>query len=92
MNNLENIAKEFPGIKKSYAFQSGREIWVFADSEKLNDHKTWEVARKIKEKIKKDIIIPGEIIIHVIREKRFVQRLNNEKEKSRPKKKKQISH
>jgi ribonuclease Y len=26
MNNLENIANEFPGIKKSYAFQSGREI------------------------------------------------------------------
>src|SRR6185369_3988001 len=40
MNNLENIANEFPGIKKSYAFQAGREVWVFADSEKLNDHKT----------------------------------------------------
>ncbi|CAG8455514.1 12956_t:CDS:2 [Ambispora gerdemannii] len=40
MNDLENIANEFPGIKKSYAFQAGREIWVFADSEKLNDHKT----------------------------------------------------
>jgi ribonucrease Y len=26
MSNLENIANEFPGIKKSYAFQAGREI------------------------------------------------------------------
>ncbi|CAI2175609.1 11803_t:CDS:2 [Funneliformis geosporum] len=26
MNHLENIANEFPGIKKSYAFQAGREI------------------------------------------------------------------
>ncbi|CAG8763361.1 11429_t:CDS:1, partial [Ambispora leptoticha] len=26
MNNLENIANEFPGIKKSYAFQAGREV------------------------------------------------------------------
>jgi ribonuclease Y len=26
MNNLENIANEFSGIKKSYAFQAGREV------------------------------------------------------------------
>jgi ribonucrease Y len=26
MNNLENIAQKFPGIKKSYAFQAGREV------------------------------------------------------------------
>ena len=26
MNDLENIASEFPGIKKSYAFQAGREV------------------------------------------------------------------
>ncbi|WNE40841.1 MAG: Ribonuclease Y [Mycoplasmataceae bacterium] len=88
MNNLENIANEFPGVKKSYAFQSGREVWVFADSEKLNDHKTWETARKIREKIKSDIIIPGEVTIYVIREKRFVQKLNNLKEISKPKKRK----
>jgi ribonuclease Y len=90
MNNLENIANEFLGIKKSYAFQSGREIWVFADSEKLNDHKTWETSRKIRDKIKKDIIIPGEVTIHVIREKRFVQKLNGNKEKIKPKKRRQI--
>jgi ribonuclease Y len=40
MNNLESIANEFPGIKKSYAFQAGREVWVLADAEKLNDYKT----------------------------------------------------
>ena len=90
MNNLESIANEFSGIKKSYAFQSGREIWVFADSEKLNDHKTWEVSRKIKDKIKKDIVIPGEVTIHVIREKRFVQKLNGDKEKNKSKKRRYI--
>ncbi|MEG7979234.1 MAG: HDIG domain-containing protein [Mollicutes bacterium UO1] len=26
MSNLENIANDFPGIKKSYAFQAGREV------------------------------------------------------------------
>ncbi|CFW92906.1 Ribonuclease Y [endosymbiont DhMRE of Dentiscutata heterogama] len=80
MNSLENIANNFPGIKKSYAFQAGREVWVFVDAEKLNDHKTWEIARKIREKIKKDIVIPGEVTIQVVREKRFTQRLHHRPE------------
>ena len=79
MNSLENISKGFPGIKKSYAFQAGREVWVIADSEKLNDYQTWEVSQKIKKKIKEKIIIPGEVTIYVIREKRFVQKLNSSK-------------
>ncbi|KLL05046.1 MAG: ribonuclease Y [Mycoplasmataceae bacterium RV_VA103A] len=80
MNSLENIANEFPGIKKSYAFQAGREVWVFVDAEKLNDHKTWELSRKIREKIKKEIVIPGEVVIQVVREKRFTQRLHHRPE------------
>jgi ribonucrease Y len=40
MNSLESIAKNFPGIKKSYAFQAGREVWVIADAEKLTDQQT----------------------------------------------------
>jgi hypothetical protein len=54
---------------------------VLADAEKLNDHKTWEIARKIREKIKRDVIIPGEITIHVVREKIFIQKLNHKREK-----------
>ncbi|CAG8732426.1 3176_t:CDS:2, partial [Cetraspora pellucida] len=65
MNSLENIANNFP---------------VFVDAEKLNDHKTWEIARKIREKIKKDIVIPGEVTIQVVREKRFTQRLHHRPE------------
>lgn len=76
MNSLESIAKDFPGIKKSYAFQAGREVWVIADAEELTDHQTWEVSQKIKKKIKEQIIIPGEVTINVIREKRFVEKLS----------------
>jgi ribonuclease Y len=75
MNELEQISQQFPGIKKSYAFQAGREIWIIADAEKLSDHQTWEVSRQIKEKIKKEIVIPGEVTIYTIREKRFEQKL-----------------
>lgn len=81
MNSLEDIASEFFGIKKSYAFQAGREIWIIVDAEKLNDHKTWEVSQKIREKIREKIIIPGEITIYVVREKKFVYKLHDKKEK-----------
>jgi hypothetical protein len=49
---------------------------VIADAEKLTDHQTWEISQKIKKKIKEKIIIPGEVTIYVIREKKFVQKLN----------------
>jgi len=45
------------------------------DAEKLNDYQTWEVARQIKEKIKKEIIIPGEVIIYTIREKKVCAKI-----------------
>jgi len=79
MNSLEKIANEFPGINKSYAFQAGREIWIIADSTKLSDYQTLEVSKKIKEKIKKEIVIPGEVTIYVVREKIFVQKINDKK-------------
>jgi ribonuclease Y len=79
MNELEKIASEFPGIKKSYAFQAGREIWIFADAEKLNDYQTWEVSRKIRKKIEESIVIPGKVNIYTVREKKFIQKLNTGK-------------
>jgi ribonuclease Y len=79
MNSIEKIAESFHGIKKSYSFQSGREIWVIADSEKLTDFQTLEISKKIKEKIKKEIAIPGEVTINVVREKVFIQKLNDKK-------------
>jgi hypothetical protein len=46
------------------------------------------LAQKIREKIKRDIVIPGEVTIHVIREKRFIQKLHNKKEKEKSKSRK----
>ena len=59
---------------------------MIADAEKLTDHQTWEISQKIKKKIKEKIIIPGEVTIYVIREKKFVQKLNtrNIMEKNSP--------
>jgi hypothetical protein len=48
---------------------------VLVDAEKLNDYQTLETSRKIKEKIKKEIIIHGEVTIYTVRERRFIQKL-----------------
>ncbi|CAI2162691.1 6827_t:CDS:2 [Funneliformis geosporum] len=68
MGELEKIASQFPGIKK-----------IIADAEKLNDYQTWEISRKIKERIKESVVIPGEVTIYVVREKKFIQKLNDGK-------------
>jgi len=76
MDSLENIAKEIPGVEKSYAFQAGREVWIIVDPEKVDDHQAWEVSQRVKKKIREQIIIPGEVTIQVVREKKFIQKLN----------------
>lgn len=76
MDSLENLAKEIPGVKKSYAFQAGREVWIIVDPEKVDDYQTWEISQKVKKRIREQIIVPGEVTIQVVREKKFTQKLN----------------
>jgi DNA modification methylase len=42
----------------------------------VDDYQTWEIAQKVKKKIKEQIVIPGEVTIQVVREKKFTQKLN----------------
>lgn len=74
MNSLENIAKEFKGIKQIYSFQSGREIWVIINAEELNDYQTIKISKIIKKKIE-EIIIPGEVTINFVREKKIIEKI-----------------
>ncbi|CAG8473822.1 14668_t:CDS:2 [Ambispora leptoticha] len=76
MDSLEKLAKEIPGVKKSYVFQAGREVWIIVDPEKVDDYQTWEISQKVKKKIKEQIVILGEVTIQVVREKKFTQKLN----------------
>lgn len=77
MKGLEGIAKDFDGIKKIYSFQAGREVWVIIDSNKVNDFQCLEIARNVKKKIQEKIVIPGDITISVIREKKIVEKIVN---------------
>ncbi len=73
LEDLENLANSFEGIKKAYALQAGREIRVIVDEDRLDDEKASMLARDIAKKIEEELAFPGEIKVNVIREKRFIQ-------------------
>lgn len=72
LKDLENIAFEFPGVKKAYAIQAGRELRVIVESEKVNDEKASNLSFEISQKIQTDMTYPGQVKITVIRETRAV--------------------
>ncbi|MGY5851693.1 ribonuclease Y [Salegentibacter sp. F14] len=72
LKDLEEIAFGFPGVKKAYAIQAGRELRVIVESEKVNDEKANNLSFEISQKIQTDMTYPGQVKITVIRETRAV--------------------
>jgi ribonuclease Y len=72
LQKLEEIAKSFGGVDKSYAIQAGREIRIMVKPEEVNDEQMIVVARQIVKKIESELEYPGQIKIHMIRESRAV--------------------
>ncbi len=73
LEDLENLAKTFSGVKKTYALQAGREIRVFVTPEQIDDLAAEKLAREISKKIEEELKYPGEIKVTIIREKRVVE-------------------
>ncbi len=72
LQKLEEIAKSFPGVEKSYAIQAGRELRIMVKPEEVNDEKMVLVARDIVKKIEAELEYPGQIKVNLIRESRYV--------------------
>jgi ribonuclease Y len=70
MKNLEEIAKSFDGVEQAYAIQAGREIRVIVNPTKRDDNSAIKLASDIRDKIKKEITVPGQVKVTVIRELR----------------------
>jgi ribonuclease Y len=68
LENLEKIAKDFPGVSNAYAIQAGREIRVLVAPDKVDDITCVKMARQIRDKIENDLTYPGQIKVNVIRE------------------------
>ena len=73
LEQLEDIALSFGGIKKAYALQAGREIRIIVEEDLLDDEKSAILAREIARKVEGEMNFPGQIKINVIREKRSIE-------------------
>lgn len=73
LEELENIATSFSGVKKAYAIQAGRELRVFVTPEEVSDIAAHKLAREIANKIQEELRYPGEIKVNVIRESRVIE-------------------
>ena len=73
LTKLEQIAKDFDGVEKSFAIQAGREVRIMVKPEVIDDEKMKLVARDIVKKIEAELEYPGQIKVHLIRESRAIE-------------------
>ena len=72
LQDLEDLAKSFEGVEKSYAIQAGREVRIFVKPEEIDDLKAVKLSHEIARKIETELAYPGTIKVQVIRETRAV--------------------
>ena len=72
LEKLEEIAKSFEGVEKTFAIQAGREIRIMVKPEQVNDDRMALVAREIVKKIESELEYPGQIKVNLIRESRVI--------------------
>jgi len=70
LEELENVANSFEGVKKSYAVQAGAEVRIFVSSDDVDDLSAVKLSHDIARKIERDLQYPGQIKVSVIRENR----------------------
>jgi ribonuclease Y len=73
LQDLEDLAMGFEGVRQAYAIQAGREIRVIVDAKIVDDRISAKLARDIAKKIEDEMNYPGEIKVTLIREVRSVE-------------------
>jgi ribonuclease Y len=73
LEELEAVAKDFPGVDKVYAIQAGREVRVFVQPTDVDEYQSYNLAKDIARKIESTLQYPGEIRVNVIRETRAIE-------------------
>ncbi len=73
LQELEQIARSFEGVKQAYAVEAGREIRVIVDAVRIDDRSSLKLARDIAKRIEETMTYPGEIKVTVLRELRAVE-------------------
>jgi ribonuclease Y len=73
LQDLEDLAMSFEGVRQAYAIQAGREVRVIVDARQVDDKSSAKLARDISKKIEQELTYPGEIKVTVLREVRTVE-------------------
>jgi ribonuclease Y len=73
LQDLEEVAMTFEGVRQAYAIQAGREVRVIVDAKMVDDRISAKIARDIAKKIETELQYPGEIKVTLIREVRSVE-------------------
>jgi ribonucrease Y len=73
LQDLENLAMGFEGVRQAYAIQAGREVRVIVDAKLIDDSISAKICRDIAKKIETEMNYPGEIKVTLIREVRAVE-------------------
>ncbi|HZZ42819.1 MAG TPA: ribonuclease Y [Tepidisphaeraceae bacterium] len=73
LQELEDLAMAFDGVRQAYAIQAGREVRVIVDARAVDDKISAKIARDIAKKIETDLTYPGEVKVTLIREVRSVE-------------------
>ncbi len=67
VQKLEEITKNFQGVKKSFAVSAGREIRVVVDELIIKDEDILGMAESVTAKIEQELTYPGKIKVNIIR-------------------------
>jgi ribonucrease Y len=73
LQELEDLAMDFEGVRQAYAIQAGREVRVIVDAKQVDDKSSIKIARDIARRIQGELSYPGEIKVTLIREVRAVE-------------------
>lgn len=68
MEDLEQIATSYDGVKKAYAIYAGREVRVFVEPHEIDDMAAIKLAQSIAKQIEQELTYPGDVKVNVIRE------------------------
>jgi ribonuclease Y len=73
LQELEDLAMGFEGVRQAYAIQAGREVRVIVDARLVDDRISAKICRDIATKIETELNYPGEVKVTLIREVRAVE-------------------